>query len=114
MDLYGEIDDFAEEALAAYDEAEKGDPEVVLLNFGSVGYINSMGIALIVGLLAKARVSKRSLLVCGLSKHYAEIYHTPGRRHLRLGAGNRPGGEGAVNKQSAISGQLSARAQADG
>jgi hypothetical protein len=56
MDLYGEIDGFAEEALAAYDEAEMGDPEVVLLNFGSVGYINSTGIALIVGLLAKARL----------------------------------------------------------
>lgn len=58
IDLNGEIDGFAKETLTtAYDEAEKGDPEVVLLDFGGVGYINSAGIALIVDLLARARAS---------------------------------------------------------
>ncbi len=75
VDLRGEIDGFAREALAAaYAEAEEGDPEVILLNFEGVGYINSTGIALIVGLLAKTRASKRRLLACGLSKHYVEIF----------------------------------------
>jgi anti-sigma B factor antagonist len=76
LDLRGEINGFAEEALnAAYAEAEKGDPEVIILNFEEVDYINSTGIALIVGLLAKARASKRRLLAYGLSEHYVEIFN---------------------------------------
>lgn len=75
IDLNGEIDGFAKETLTtAYDEAEKGDPEVVLLDFGGVGYINSAGIALIVDLLARARASKRSIVACGLSEHYVEVF----------------------------------------
>jgi len=76
VDLRGEIDGFAEEALnAAYAEAEAGDPEAILLNFEGVDYINSTGIALIVGLLAKARASKKRLLACNLSDHYVEIFN---------------------------------------
>jgi anti-sigma B factor antagonist len=57
LDLRGEIKGFAEEALnAAYAEAEAKNPETILLNFEEVDYINSTGIALIVGLLAKARL----------------------------------------------------------
>jgi anti-sigma B factor antagonist len=59
---------------AAYVEAESRDAEVILLNFSDVDYINSTGIALIVGLLARARKSKRKLLACGLSQHYVEIF----------------------------------------
>ncbi len=75
LDMTGEINGFAEEALnAAYAEAESSDPKAVLLNFEGVDYINSTGIALIVGLLAKARVSKRPLVAYGLSEHYVEIF----------------------------------------
>ena len=75
LDLRGEINGFAQEALdAAYAEAESNDPEAILLNFEGVDYINSTGIALIVGLLAKARVSKRRLVAYGLSDHYVEIF----------------------------------------
>jgi anti-anti-sigma factor len=75
LDLRGEINGFAEEALnAAYAEAESNDPEAILLNFEKVDYINSTGIALIVSLLARARASKRRLLACNLSEHYVEIF----------------------------------------
>jgi anti-sigma B factor antagonist len=76
LDLRGEINDFAQEALdAAYAEAESNEPKVILLNFEGVDYINSTGIALIVGLLAKARAShKRRLVAFGLSDHYVEIF----------------------------------------
>ena len=75
LDLLGEINGFAQEALdAAYSEAESNDPEIILLNFEEVDYINSTGIALIVGLLARARVSKRRLVAFGLSDHYVEIF----------------------------------------
>jgi anti-anti-sigma factor len=76
IDLHGEINAFAEQTLnAAYAEAERNDPEVILLNFSDVEYINSNGIALIVGLLARARASHRRLLACGLSEHYVEIFN---------------------------------------
>jgi anti-sigma B factor antagonist len=76
LDLRGEINGFGQEALdAAYAEAEAKDPEAIILNFAEVDYINSTGIALIVGLLAKARASKRRLLAYGLSDHYVEIFN---------------------------------------
>lgn len=75
IDLYGDINAEAEAALnQAYDRAETLEPQRILLNFGGVGYINSTGIALIVGLLARARKAKRSLAICGLSDHYQEIF----------------------------------------
>jgi anti-anti-sigma factor len=76
IDLHGEIDAFAEDNLnAGYAEAESLEEDVILLNFTDVGYINSTGIALIVGLLARARKTHRRLLACGLSDHYVEIFH---------------------------------------
>jgi anti-anti-sigma factor len=76
LDLRGEINGFAQEALdVAYAQAEEGDPQAILLNFEGVDYINSTGIALIVGLLAKARASKRKLLAYALSDHYVEIFN---------------------------------------
>ena len=75
IDLKGEIDIFGEETLsAAYREAEGQNPKAVLLNFTGVDYINSTGIALIVGLLAQARKAGRRLLISGLSSHYVEIF----------------------------------------
>ena len=75
IDLRGEIDSFGEAALNdAYTEAERREPAAVLLNFAAVDYINSTGIALIVGLLARARKTGRRLLTTGLSSHYVEIF----------------------------------------
>lgn len=76
VELHGEINAFAEEALnAAYAEAESEGPDTILLNFADVDYINSTGIALIVGLLAQARKAHKRLLACGLSQHYVEIFN---------------------------------------
>ena len=46
----------------------------MLFHFGQVDYINSTGIALIVGLLARARTEHRSVQACGLSSHYRHIF----------------------------------------
>ncbi len=75
IDLHGEINASAEARLnTAYEQADRGNPEVVLLNFSQMVYMNSTGIALIVGLLARARKSKRQIIACGLSEHYREIF----------------------------------------
>ena len=75
IDLRGEINGQSEAALnEAYAQATRQNPAKVLLNFSGVDYINSTGIALIVGLLAQSRKNGRSLLTCGLSEHYVEIF----------------------------------------
>jgi anti-anti-sigma factor len=75
IDFRGEIDGSADEALnGAYADAIASDPKRVLLRFDEVTYINSTGIALLVGLLAEARRADRSVLACGLTDHYKEIF----------------------------------------
>ena len=75
IDMSGEINASVEQTLnKAYAEAEAQNPEIIVLNFSDVDYMNSTGIALIVGLLARARSAKRSLAVYGLSEHYMEIF----------------------------------------
>ena len=75
LELFGEINGQAEQSLnSAYAETESHNTTQVELCFQDVTYINSTGIALIVGLLAKARQTKRELVVSGLSDHYLEIF----------------------------------------
>lgn len=76
IDLHGEINSFAEaEMNEAYAQATAQDAALIVLNFTDVDYINSTGIALIVGLLAQARKSHRQLAVYGLTNHYVEIFN---------------------------------------
>ena len=64
----------AKEALeAAYSEASKR-PGRVVLDFTGVDYINSTGIAVIVGLLAMARAEQREIHAFGLTEHYREVF----------------------------------------
>jgi len=73
IELRGDIDGSAGVALgAAYGETAGADS--VLLDFGAVDYINSTGIALIVGILARARADARPVAARGLSEHYREIF----------------------------------------
>lgn len=75
IDLHGEIDGQAEAALTqAYAAALADQPQRIVLNFGDVHYVNSTGIALLVGLLAQARMIKLPLRIFGLNAHYQEIF----------------------------------------
>jgi anti-anti-sigma factor len=75
IELRGRIDGGAEEAVARADAeaAALGRPEL-LLDFAGTDYINSTGIALIVGVLARARAERRQVSASGLSAHYREIF----------------------------------------
>jgi anti-anti-sigma factor len=75
IDLTGDIDDRASELIGhAYAQASAREPSRLLLNFGGVNYINSIGIALIVGVLARARQEHLEVIATGLSEHYREIF----------------------------------------
>ena len=75
FELHGDINAGAgtklEAAQAALEEPERA---AVVLDFEDVDYINSTGIALIVGLLARARAAGLAVVAHGLSDHYREIF----------------------------------------
>ncbi|MBI1878244.1 MAG: STAS domain-containing protein [Chloroflexi bacterium] len=80
IELYGEINALGAEVLnTAYTQAQSRHPELVLLNFAGVNYINSPGLGLIIGLLAQAR---QTVVGCGLSAHYLEIFAITGLTKL--------------------------------
>jgi anti-anti-sigma factor len=73
--LHGDVNASAEAPLQnAYDEATSGNPSALVLDFADTEYINSTGIALIVGLLAQARTHGVEVRASGLSDHYREIF----------------------------------------
>ncbi len=75
IDLNGELNAFAENELwRAYTEAKDLSDDQIVMNFNQVTYINSTGIALIVGLLAEARKTHTRVSVFGLSEHYVRIF----------------------------------------
>jgi anti-sigma B factor antagonist len=75
LDLGGDITGQALVDLqGAYEKAMEIDPAAVLLNFTAVDYINSTGIAVLVGILARARQEHRRVIACGLTPHYVEIF----------------------------------------
>ena len=75
IDLAGDVNRGAEETLeAAWQRATAEQPDAVVLNFEGAGYINSTGIALIVGLLARARAAGIDMRAYGLTPHYREIF----------------------------------------
>ena len=82
VDLRGEINRDADDALtAAYAEAESGPSASIALNFGQVTFINSTGIALIVGLLVRARKNGCPIQVFGLSSHYEKVFRITNLAH---------------------------------
>ncbi len=75
VDLPARIDASAEEVLTkAYNEGVAAAPARIVLNFAGVDYLSSTGIALIVGILARARADGRQITAAGLSDHYREIF----------------------------------------
>ena len=75
LDLSGDVNAAAEDVLnTGYEDAATDGTSEIALNFGNVDYINSTGIALIVGLLARARKSGIKVRAFGLSDHYRGIF----------------------------------------
>ena len=75
LDLSGDLRGESREDLeAAYGDAVAREPQAVVLNFTAVDYIDSTGIALLVGLLARTRRDGRALSAYGLTAHYREIF----------------------------------------
>jgi anti-sigma B factor antagonist len=75
LDLVGDLRGDARDDLeTAYADAAAREPQTVVLNLTGVDYMDSTGIALLVGLLARTRRDGRELSAYGLSDHYREIF----------------------------------------
>lgn len=74
IELTGTVNRSAKERMEeAYVEAAQ-NPGEILFDFTEVDYINSTGIAVIVGVLAKARAESREVGAYGLTDHYKEVF----------------------------------------
>lgn len=75
IDMTGLLDRTAEAKMTeVFASALASGTGPVVFNFAGVEYINSTGIALVVGALAKARTAGRPVRAFGLSDHYREIF----------------------------------------
>lgn len=75
FDLAGQINALAQPSLdAAAGDALAAEPRRILLNFSDVTFINSTGIAMVVGLMGRARAAHVKVEAFGLTDHYREIF----------------------------------------
>jgi anti-sigma B factor antagonist len=75
IELAGEVTGASEAALSdAYERAATEGTRSVMLDFGSLQYMNSSGIGLLVTLLVRANRNRQRMLAFGLSDHYRQIF----------------------------------------
>jgi anti-sigma B factor antagonist len=75
ISLAGRIDSSARDLLtAAWSDVSGESSEGLVLDFAGVTYMNSSGIALIINIISRARLSNRQLVVASLSEHYRHIF----------------------------------------
>jgi anti-anti-sigma factor len=79
IDLVGDVTTFAEEKInSAYREVTNRGARFVLLNFRQNDYINSAGIAILIGIVTEVNRNSQKLAVSGLSQHFQKIFRMVG------------------------------------
>jgi len=79
IDLVGDVTTFAEEKInSAYREVTNKGARFVLLNFRQNDYINSAGIAILIGIVTEVNRNNQKLAVSGLSQHFQKIFRMVG------------------------------------
>jgi anti-sigma B factor antagonist len=74
IEIAGEITRESDAALKeAYEQAADG-AKAIVLGFGSLVYMNSSGIGLLVTLLVRAQRNHQRILAYGLTEHYRQIF----------------------------------------
>ncbi len=75
LDLVGQVNALAQQSLEAVaDDALAAGPRRIVLNFSAVTFINSTGIAMVVGLMGRARAAHVKVEAFGLTDHFREIF----------------------------------------
>ncbi|MDM8528130.1 STAS domain-containing protein [Anaerolineales bacterium HSG24] len=79
IDLMGDVTTFAEEAInQAYQSISSDGASNIVFNFRENDYINSAGIAILIGIVTEARKRDQKLLMTGLSAHFQKIFRMVG------------------------------------
>jgi anti-anti-sigma factor len=79
IDLVGDVTTFAEEKInTAYRDVTNKGARFVLLNFRQNDYINSAGIAILIGIVTEVTRNSQKLAVSGLSQHFQKIFRMVG------------------------------------
>lgn len=79
IDLAGDVTTFAEDAIQkAYQEASANGAQNIVFQFRESDYINSAGIAILIGIVTEARKRDQRLLMTGLSQHFQKIFRMVG------------------------------------
>lgn len=79
IDLVGDVTTFAEEAInQAYQSISADGASNIVFNFRENDYINSAGIAILIGIVTEARKRDQKLLMTGLSAHFQKIFRMVG------------------------------------
>ncbi|MCS6888129.1 MAG: STAS domain-containing protein [Chloroflexus sp.] len=79
IDLIGDVTTFAEEKInGAYRQVTARGDRFILLNFRQNDYINSAGIAILIGIVTEVNQNGQKLAVSGLSPHFQKIFRMVG------------------------------------
>lgn len=79
IDLVGDVTTFAEDKInSAYSQVSKEGARQILLNFRQNDYINSAGIAILIGVVTEVNRTGQKLAVSGLSQHFQKIFRMVG------------------------------------
>ncbi len=79
LDISGEVTSFSEKVLQdAYERFTKDGLKKIGLNFEQVSYINSAGMAIIIGILTQSRKRGQTLRAWGLTEHFQKIFDMVG------------------------------------
>jgi anti-anti-sigma factor len=79
IDLVGDVTTFAEEKInSAYQQVTDQGARTILLNFRQNDYINSAGIAILIGIVTEVNRNNQKLAVSGLSQHFQKIFRMVG------------------------------------
>lgn len=79
IDLVGDVTTFAEEKInSAYQQVTGQGAKQILLNFRQNDYINSAGIAILIGIVTEVNRNSQKLAVSGLSQHFQKIFRMVG------------------------------------
>lgn len=79
IDLVGDVTTFAEEKInGAYNQVTADGAKHILLNFRQNDYINSAGIAILIGVVTEIERAHQKLAISGLSQHFQKIFRMVG------------------------------------
>lgn len=79
IDLSGEVTSFSEKILQeVYEKLSDDGLKKIAFNFQNISYINSAGMAIIIGILTRSRSRGQTLRSWGLTEHFQKIFDMVG------------------------------------